>query len=68
MKLRKLIDLMDPDTPVCIEYRFEAFKYNSVAELLDDYMFYDEIHNIEIETIWHSKNLYECPVIKLKLF
>ena len=68
MKLHQLIELMDPDTPVCIEYRFEAIKYYSVSELLDDYMFYEEIRNIEIETIWHSQNLYQCIVIKLKLY
>ena len=43
MKLCDLIDKMDLDTPVVIEYRFNLLPYDSVQELLNDCLLYEEI-------------------------
>ena len=68
MKLHQLIDLMDPNTPVCLEYRMEIYKYDHAATLMEDYMFYEEVRELKIEAIWHSRYLYHCIVVKLELY
>ena len=66
MKLQQLIDLMDGDTAVVIAYQYENYKYQSVEELKEDYMFYEEIRDKSIKHIWHSRTLYGCIVLEIE--
>lgn len=66
MRFHLVLALLDADTPLAIEKDYQIFKYFSVTELREDSLFLDEIWNMDIDSMWFSKNLYECMVFKLK--
>ncbi len=66
MKLFQLIHLLDPNMTICLQDDDFAIRYDSVDELIQDFIYYEEISTQEIREIWYSKNLYGCLVITLK--
>ena len=65
MKLRDLLSVLEPGTPFAIGYELETYKYECVEELCEDFVFYEEIRDKVIYSIWYSKSLYNCMVIDL---
>ena len=66
MRLHQLVHLLDPNMTICIQDDDMALRYDSVDELRQDFIFYEEVSLREIREIWYSKNLYGCLVITLK--
>lgn len=67
MTLNDLVKLMARDTPICIRHGFGPVlvKYDTVEELVEDYLFYGDLMGRPIKEVWFSKNLYNCIVIDL---
>lgn len=63
MKLEDLIKVLAEDQKVSIDYNYERYTYR-VYELLEDFVFYDEIKDREIKLVWYSV-VYQAQVIEI---
>ena len=65
MKLHQLVELLDADTPVCIQDSHGITQYEDAEELAQDWAFYEAIRNREISAVWYSRTLYKSVVIHI---
>lgn len=65
MKLIDLLKVFEYNLPFTIELDGDHFCYRSTDELWKDSVFYEEVKNKVVTSIWFSKYLYETIVIVL---
>ena len=64
MKFHQLFKTMCSDTKIAIEYGYQLLPYK-VTELEEDFLFYEEIKDMEVTEVWYSK-IYGAIVIKVE--
>lgn len=65
MELEELISKLDRNMPVAIQVRNNnILRYDTVADLWEDFLFYQGIRFKLVKQVWYSKNLYNCLVIE----
>lgn len=65
MRLCNLTMLMADNMPITIQYKGETVRYDSLADLREDYMYYDIVLFRKVVEIWHSQTLYNSIVVVL---
>ena len=63
MKFQELFKVMDPDTKLAIDFKYNRYTYK-VEELEADFLFYEEIKDREVTSVYYSTT-YNAIVIEL---
>ena len=64
MKFKELFHVLEATTKISIDYGLKDYPYK-VYELGEDFLFYEEIKDLEVTEVWYS-TIYNAIVIKVE--
>ena len=63
MFFHELFNLFDPDVKLAIDFQMQRYPY-TVEDLREDFVFYEEIKDREVNAIWYSR-VYDAIIVEI---